>query len=335
MGNAMGNWPEKLDEIWYQQIEYNRKVFEKQSRTSAEWMQTYLLGLISECGELLQEMNWKQHRLDYAEEFGPNVPEELADITKYVFSMWQIMGIRPDQMLQFLWDKGVMLEQKFQQEHRPRVQGKDVMLLDLDGVIADFRLGFENWIMRSERYAMELSPILEERMATLHMDINKGWSYPLYSQAKLQFEQGGGYAELPCIQTVVDAVKILQSKGFYLIIWTARPGRELERVWKDTWNWLQRFELQPDEFHFGGDERVADAIRLRREHNRVIALEDNPGLIQRYLTNDIPVFCIPQPYNAGLQEHPCLGSCSLDTVNLDQKIGSHFYSYYTVEESNG
>lgn len=287
-------------DLWTQQAEYNLKVLGKQNRTSAQWMEVYILGVISELGELLQEMNWKKHRLKYAEEFGPNVLEELTDLTKFTICMWQIMGVPPEEMLQRCWEKGVLLEQKFSQEHRPEVLNSDVMVLDLDGVIADFRAGFESWILQHPTYS-GLLPVGEgEGLNTLHMDINKGWAFDNYSRAKLEFEVAGGYGQLPSIPNVLEAIKQVRDQ-FYLVVWTARPGNELERVWRDTWYWMKDHGLEPDEFHFGGEERVKDAIEFMRKGNRVIALEDNPTLIGRYRSAGVPLAVVVQPYN-GVEE---------------------------------
>src|SRR5687768_14853795 len=105
-GSSMtDNLGTKVYEMWDKQRTYNRKVFAHQNRRSAEWMETYLLGLMSEVGELLTAMRWKKHRLNTVDEFGPGTLEELADITKYVISMWQLMGVNPEEMVDAVIEK--------------------------------------------------------------------------------------------------------------------------------------------------------------------------------------------------------------------------------------
>lgn len=290
-----------LESLWEQQAQYNQKVKEIQQRSQVEWTETYLLGLVSEIGELLQECNWKKHRLHSSEEFGPNVPEELADLTKFIFSLWNNLGYGPDEMLQSCWQKGIALEQKFQQEHRPRLANKRVLLLDLDGCIADFRTGFERWVERHPQFRESLPSMRREEGFTLHMDIDSNWPFSEYTKAKLEFEKGGGYATLPAYDELLKSIYHLQRMGWYVIVWTARPGKQLKRVWRDTWEWLLKSGLQPDEFHFGGDERISDAVRLVGAGNHVLAIEDNPDLASRYVSNRIPVILVSQPYNRAFE----------------------------------
>ena len=128
--------------LWERQKAYNNRVKGVQDRTNGEWMETYILGMVSELGDLLEEMTWKKHRVDYRSDFGPNVGEELADLTKYLLSMWELMGYGPWEIISACHDKSEILEFKFNQEHRePEVEEK-ILLVDLDGVVADFRGGF-------------------------------------------------------------------------------------------------------------------------------------------------------------------------------------------------
>ena len=123
----------RLSEEWEKQAEYNFTVQSRQSRTEAEWMQVFILGITSELGELLEEMAWKLHRPRGSSIFGPNVMFELADITKYVISMWQVAGADANTMLDFLGQKNEILRHRWQQEFTDPVENKTILLLDLDG----------------------------------------------------------------------------------------------------------------------------------------------------------------------------------------------------------
>lgn len=282
-----------LDEVWRQQIAYNHKIRSSNKKSEEEWMTDYILGTISELGELLKEVNWKHHRSPHIPEFGPNTLEELADITKYIISMWQLLGVGPADMLEMMWHKGEILNQLLRQEKGDIVDGRNVLILDLDGVISDFRSGFIEWLKDSK-----WSSILAagDSQIGLHLDINNGWGYPNYEKAKLEFEEQGGYSNLPHMKQEVIAVQELIKKGWYVAVYTARPYSYFKRIWKDTWTWLLQHGIKPDALYFGYTERVLTAEKLH-QNNHVVAMEDDPILIHRYSGCGIHTFMIDQPYN--------------------------------------
>lgn len=290
----------RLTEVWLQQNIYNQRIKSTINKDDINWMIDYILGTISELSELLKEMRWKEHRNNHPQEFGPNVPEELADVTKYVFSMWQLMGYSSQDMLYFMHTKGLVLDQIYQQEHMIHPRDQKILILDLDGVVADFRKGFSQWLMTNS-----WSDLLMSRGENfgLHMDISNDWDYSTYEKAKLEFENLGGYNFLPPISSVVQAVIELRRQGYMIIAWTARPHNTYKRIWSDTWLWLQAHDIHVDALYFGNDDRVLNACILKM-HNEVIALEDNPLLVQRYAVSQIPVVVIPQLYNDDLLASP-------------------------------
>ena len=282
-----------LSDVWKQQEDYNHLIKSQRNMTGSEWMINYILGTMTELTELLDETNWRTHRVKRITEFGPNIADELADITKYVFSMWQLMGYTEQDMLSAVKEKSKILHQLLSQEMRPTVTGRNVIMLDLDGVVADFRKGFLNWVSQSQwKDILTINP----DQIGLHLDINNSWDYQAYNQAKIQFEQEGGYHNLPLIDTVAQAVHTLYRLNWYVIVYTARPYTTYKRIWADTWTWLQNHNLHVHELHFGYDSRVVAASNLAA-NNLVVALEDDPTLIRRYEGCGIPVVVYSQPYN--------------------------------------
>lgn len=283
-----------LDEVWDKQQSYNTLIRQQHpNKDVVDWMINYVLGAHSELSDLLAQTNWRNNSTYVNTDFGPNVIEELTDVTKYIFSLWQLMGCSPQDMLNSMALKGELLNQILYQETRPQLKKRSIIMLDLDGVVADFRTGFMEWVSNT-KWA-EILTIKEEEIG-LHMDINHGWDYNAYNQAKIEFEREGGYSFLPSIKAVKMAVNTLKSIGWYIMVYTARPYTAYKRIWGDTYLWLKDHDIQVDELHFGYDERVLTASYLQND-NHVVALEDDPTLIKRYQGCNIPVFVYPQPYN--------------------------------------
>ncbi len=300
----------QLHDIWIQQQNYNEDIRKENLQTNSQWMQNYILGVVSELGELLEEIKWKQHRVQSASDFGHNTVDQLADITKYVISMWQVIGCTPQDLLHWTYDKGIILEQLRKQERKKSPTGRDIIMLDLDGTIADFRRGFLTWLEQSS-WKNKLK--IKNEYIGLHLDLDNGWTFRDYSLAKLEFESEGGYYGLFPIKVMKSTVNVLRSIGWYVIVYTARPYKEYKRIWGDTWRWLNYIGPPVDELHFGYDTRIIRAEELRQK-NHVVALEDDPTLISRYLQSGVPVFMYPQPYN--IQEIPI--SSLLSIVDPDE-----------------
>jgi hypothetical protein len=299
-----------LQTIWEQQLAYNNLIKLQQERTSSEWMINYLLGITAQLSQLLEQTNWRKHPITDITEFGPNVSEELADLTKYVFSMWQVMGFTPLDMLDAMYQKGEILQQLMYQDVRPPLQNLNILMLDLDGVVADFRKGFISWL-ENTNWGKILT--IKDEDIGLHLDLNNGWDYRAYYQAKIEFEKEGGYSHLPSIKQIKHTVNTLKQIGWYVMVYTARPYSTYKRIWGDTWTWLRERDIHVHELHFGYDDRVI-AASFHSDNNHVVAIEDDPVLIRRYLGCGIPVFVYPQPYN---QDMP-INSPLLKRIDIDQ-----------------
>lgn len=286
----------ELYDVWIQQELYNREIFRRQQRTSAEWMINYILGAHSELSELLDETSWKTHRVHSVTEFGPNVIEELTDITKYVFSMWQMIGATPQDMIYYTYQKGRILEQLLRQEGMNPPVGEKIVMLDLDGTVADFRQGFLDWLSQSP---WKDSLRIAKDQVGLHLDLNNQWDFREYEEAKLDFEANDGYSLLPVVKRIRSLIRILRLLNWKIIVYTARPYHKFKRIWGDTWTWLENNGVIVDELYFGYESRIAKARDLAA-HNTVVAIEDDPTLIARYDMSGIHVFVSPQPYNEGI-----------------------------------
>lgn len=272
-----------LLEIWKQQREYNDKIKLLQPDIKT-WNESYLLGIVSEVSELLDELKFKRHRR-YTESVEPkNVRKELADLTKYCLCLWQEQGCTVMEVLDEIWDKGVELNSKLNAELLPP-KNSNVIISDLDGTIADFRKGFADWLGK------------EDRGGSLQFDLDNGMAFPEYEKLKTEFEREGGYATLP---PYADGIRLLlreQAKGTVLFFTTARPVDRFQRIWKDTKDWLEAQGLDYSRLLFCGEERIFEMFRLEEHGNKVLLLEDNATIALRAHKAGKKVWVRIQPYN--------------------------------------
>jgi len=284
-----------LKKIWDDQISYNQRLRIEESRSNPAWITHHAMGLQEEIYELLREVDWKFHRAPKATT-NASAPWELADITKYVLSLWQDFGIGQEEALEWISLKTGYLEQVYYQEH-PHTLQQNVLILDLDGVVADFRGGFLKWL-RDTGVKLNFPAVSN----SIHMDIAAGWNTSLYERLKSKFElQTEGYLSLPVYRTL-GAVNDLFSTS--IIVHTARPRSS--KVISDTWRWINQHGLELDELHIGSSvARIEHAERLLEAGHNVLLVDDDPTLLERARSiQGLRILKADQPYNQNV-DLPC------------------------------
>lgn len=274
---------QQLNGVWVQQYFYNQKVKSLQTEKQ-NWNEVYLLGMVSEVDEILKELKWKRHRAEQGAVRKENLADELADATKYIFSLWQENGFTPEQMLTAMWSKGVELDQALEHEFFPAT-GARYIVTDLDGTGADYRAGFRKWWGRADE------------VRTLNTDLDNGVPYAEYEQLKTEFEQTGGYADLPVYEDWQAMIRNERQSDTLVLVTTARPHHEIKRIGADTRAWLSNYGISYTGMVFGRDERIIEILRLGARNNQVVLLEDDATLALRAANSGIPVMLRTQPYN--------------------------------------
>lgn len=287
----------KLDLIWQQQVAYNNKVRTAKPMSWMEWMKDYILGAISEVNEILNETSWKAHKKGHPVD-RTNLARELADLTKYTFSLWEWAGFSSTDMLDFVYQKGEELDQMWFQDFQHSFEpGSKIVITDIDGTIADYRKGLLSWLRLN--HSVDLP---EDTGQNLMMDIDLGLTYPVYLRLKEEFESSGEYARLPLYSDVELGLKYLHPQHVKFLAYTARPAQAYSRIWFDTWTWLEDCGIAPyfQELRIGREQRVARACELTEAGHAVCLIEDEPDTALRAAASSIQVFLRSQPYNEGV-----------------------------------
>jgi NTP pyrophosphatase (non-canonical NTP hydrolase) len=295
---------------WSNQDNYNLLIKAQQGNDDPQfWTTQYCLGLIGEIDELLREINWKKHRKDqHLEVNHENIAMELADLTKYVMSLWQVWGFTLNEMNDYVALKSRILVQLRKQEYRVPSKDKIVVICDIDGTLADWRTSFIDWLV-----TIGVTPETKDPVSSMMLDIDLLMRYSDYYELKERFESSGGYRDLLPYHDAVQWIQDNRDK-MYLIVTTARPDNVYHRIWADTWIWLDSLNIVPDELHIAHEPRILMANNLNSDH-KVILIDDNPGILIRAANNGIKTYCRWQPYNNNLLHK------NLQTIKNFDEIG--------------
>lgn len=163
-----------------------------------------------------------------------------------------------------------------------KIKYSQTVLVDIDGVIADFesefcdRFGYDNREMfnLSARYPEVDKSLIEELVASP------------YSYENL----------IPIFGGAVALLSNLRSRGFYTVIMTSR-SKELAEV---TREWLEGFEIQYNELWFAQNKAVAiqDFNQMYPSRKAFLLIDDCPANLGE-LPEGVTGVAWEQPWNDG------------------------------------
>lgn len=278
---------ERWERLWEAQRSYNDMVKSVQT-DKPDWNEVYLLGLVGEVDEILRELKWKRQHAGRGISINrDNLADELADATKFILSLWQENGFTIEDMLTAVEIKTSVLEHRLRWEFFPPTS-KHVIITDLDGTVANYRKGFNLWLGHEHEHDI---------VRSLNGDLDQGMDWLQYNGLKEEFESSGGYATLPVYADAADLLTRETLRGTTVIVFTARPVSQFQRIRYDTHAWLRLFEIPADHVLFGREERLLALAKLAQNNNTVLLLEDDPVNAMRAANSGFKVYLKDQPYN--------------------------------------
>ncbi len=282
-------------EVFDQQKEYNENIRSLEDWDKDKWTEKYLLGLVSEIGDVLDSVRWKRHRQNSGYVHRANLGYDFADLMKYVLSLWELWGFNHESVLNFVSDKSAVLDELYVQEFAAIPNDRLIVITDLDGTLCDWRRTFIDWALAMKSVKMEKI----DASTSLQLDSDLAMQYTDYFKLKEDFESGGNYSVIMIYPDVTEFLRWLKQEfDAYIIAHTARPWQRYYRIWGDTWEWICSNRLPIDQLRIGSDSRVLLANELGGTN--VLMLEDDPGLMLRAAHSGIRVVAREHPYNNGV-----------------------------------
>lgn len=167
------------------------------------------------------------------------------------------------------------------------LNGRAVLGLDIDGVIADYAGGLRPYAASDRGISPDEVPDQDI------YDIVKAWSfsdYDHYRRVHRKAVEDGLYRDLPLIPGAADAVRELSDAGVHVRIVTHRLfiGGQHARVVSDTVAWLEKHRIPYMSLCFTG---LKDSVGAH------VYVEDSPTNIAALRAEGWPVFVADQRYN--------------------------------------
>lgn len=295
-----------LDYIWDRQRSFNKHFQNLGSLSEEEKIRLtkdFILYAKGELIELVENLNWKEHRRTGEELKRSNIKIELVDIFKYWNGLALIWDLEPAEFVEAWTRKTEVVEQRYRQEFDlvwdPKKYSK-CTVFDIDDTLADYWREFVLFI--KARAGKKLRDPKPGESVTDWAGRLLG--YDLALKLKHEWREGGMYDYLPIIPGAADFVNKVYDANHYIIIMSARPYDQYERIMSDTIRWLKRNAIPYHTIVWGENK----AEKIIKDFPYVdYVFEDDLVNAQRIAEKGKKVYLRRTPYNS-------------DTVSIDATV---------------
>lgn len=288
---------EELRKIWKRQKEFNvllgnvgQNIKQKEALTKE-----FILHLITEAVEVLNEINWKIHRKKEYDKINPiidyNLKEELIDVYKYLLSIMQFWDMSPEEFVEEFHRKSNVVEQRYKQEKEINLlKTKKVIGIDIDGVLADYPKSFIDFAEKETGMKFNL------KTYNIADELNKILGNKKGDAIKHKYRMTGQKRFIDVIPGAKQALHKL-SKKYKIVLLSARPVKKYKRIFPDTIEWLKNNNLKYDAILW--DANKEEKVIKEFPHMQFM-VEDVREHANKLAREGYKVYLIGKYYNKGI-----------------------------------
>jgi hypothetical protein len=249
------------------------------------WSKEYFNHIIVELASALDKIKYKMHRDNDVDDMDIyNIKEEIIDSYKLILSFAQLWFDDEEDFYDVFNEKSTVVESRFEFEKLNKIAdaSSKVIIVDIDGVLADWEQGFSKFIFDYCNCNAEVCrtclPWLESE--SRKTDIIKKIDLKVYDELKRAYRISGEKRNMPVYNGASQFTKKLSKLGFKVVIITARPYSEFSRIWYDTKYWLQINNIYHDALFFDDKKhkRILKTFKDRIESIKYV-IDDNQAII--------------------------------------------------------
>lgn len=164
---------------------------------------------------------------------------------------------------------------------------KNVVIIDIDGVLADYRLGLLYWLRQSyPRLAQKANEHLKRGDTWINAE-SLGISYREFLEALEMFRMSGGKQAIPLFDGAQDLLDYCHKKGYEIVLLTSRPIDIISNIYRDTIEWLRNNGLK---YHIllWSKNKSEMVFKMRLTDKVVFAIDDEYNHVLDYINLGIP-----------------------------------------------
>ena len=150
---------------------------------------------------------------------------------------------------------------------------KNTVVIDIDGILANYRLGILYWIRQS---VPEFA-----HMANQHLKVEDTWidaesmhmTYDRWLDTLEFFRMSGGKRTIPMFEGAQELLAYCRKQNYKIVLLTSRPIDICSNIYGDTLLWLRDNQLPFDILHWSKSKaEMVHKMRIPKE--TVFAIDD-------------------------------------------------------------
>jgi len=273
------------------QTELNEYIKSISGKTDTkELIQEFVLGIIKNSTNILEEIDWQSQRPDKGTISLSNVEDHIVDIMKYLISVMLEFDIDTNGFEQLLIQKSLVIRKKIDYDkflNGVRRKNKTIAF-DIDDVIANFRKTFIYYL---EKRGFDIEGLEELQ----HYSLFKNYSITHNRAEQIKHESVGDgiYSALELIDDNIPLIISNLYERFNVVFLTSRPYPQYRRILKDTIFFLDYYNIKCDCVVFGREKTQY----LENDTKVVAFFEDHPKHAIEMASHGIKTFVMKMPYN--------------------------------------
>src|ERR1039457_5958915 len=140
-----------IEQMFETQVEFCTKIFKEKysldflnlsKEDKLKWSKEYVLSIMVEAGELLNELKWKTHRFEKKEDNRDNLLEEAIDCAKFLFNIIIVNGYNFENFKDKFFEKSKIVDIRYSQEYALQQikenNYKKFVVIDVDGIMNNY-----------------------------------------------------------------------------------------------------------------------------------------------------------------------------------------------------
>jgi hypothetical protein len=276
---------DRLDIIFEIQREFNKEFLAKIKgqnldgltvEQTEDLVKDYILHLIKEATELLDNFKWKMHHFNeksHSHLNSDNQLEEIVDITKYLVGICNLLGFDSEDLSNRFVKKSILVQHRLKQDllMKQIAEQPDVKIaaIDIDGVLNNYP--FE---------LVELAKKMFKKDVDLGFEVHRPNLSDLLPFEKLkalkhEYRSNGSKANLSAAEFASEFLRNLKELGYTIILVSSRPVKKYASIEHDTLKWLRDQDLAYD-LLFWSDEKEEFLLNRFSEDKLALFIDDDP-----------------------------------------------------------
>ena len=268
---------------------YDSSTFDDAKRE--EMTKSFALSIHAEVGDLVSSINFKDHHANRKTPDREKILYESIDVFRYLLAIMNVWGYTPGEVRTAFNDKDVFLHLRHKSETAVW-DGRPVLIVDVDDVIAEFRKCFFEWLRGA--HGIDIPDDYPEYYASTPLK-EKGINPETVFK---DFISDREMRELSVIPGIVDVLEEARKMGYWIQLLTARPDQNLICLY-DTYHWLNENNIPFDGISFSV-EKYKWIVQSKFYGHVAACIDDSAKHASEYSMHGLLVFSPRVEYNTSL-----------------------------------